>query len=133
METNTTAVTEPGFEFNEQQNATIKSLASCMRWVGAVMLVIGALQCIVGVVTIAKQGLPSLLQGLILIVFAVFTYKAADAFRRIVDSSGQDIAHLMVALSSLRSLYRLQVIILAIVGLILIISFGMLAISALTR
>jgi hypothetical protein len=133
MEPNTTVAAESGFEFNEEQNATIKSLSTSMRWVGAVMLVIGALQCIAGVLTVAKGGLPSLLQGFILIVFAVFTYKAAYAFRRIVDSAGQDITHLMTAICSLRNLYRLQVILLALAALLLIVSFGIVGISSFAR
>ena len=97
------------------------------------MLVIGALQCIAGVLTLAKEGLPNLLQGFILVVFAVFTYKAAYAFRRIVDSAGQDITHLMAALCSLRNLYRLQVILLALAALVVIVSFGIVGISSLSR
>ncbi len=123
MEPNVTASTESVFEFNDQQNTVIKSLSSAMRWVGAVMLVIGALQCIIGLVTVARGGLAALFQGAILLVFAVFTYKAADAFRRIVDSTGEDITHLMRALCSLRSLYRLQVTILAVAATLLILVF----------
>ncbi len=139
METNVITSAEPAFEFSEQQNTVIKSLSSAMRWVGAVMLVIGAVQCIAGALTLgADRGQTSkfaeypqagILQGAILIIFAVFTYKAAYAFRRIVISAGQDITHLMTALASLRALYRLQVIILAVAALALIVGFAAIAIA----
>ncbi len=122
METNVTPSTHSAFEFSEEQNTVIKSLSAAMRWVGAVLLVVGALQCLGGILNAATGGLPNLLQGIICIIFAVFTYRAADAFRRIVDSVGEDVTHLMVALNSLRSLYRLQVIILAVAATILILA-----------
>lgn len=132
-EPNLAVPAEPGYEFSEQQNTVIKSLASAMRWVGAVMLVMGALQCLIGLVTVARGGLAALFQGAILIVFAVFTYRAAVAFRQIVGSTGQDITYLMTALCSLRNLYRLQVIILGVAALALIVSFGVLALSSFAR
>ena len=131
MESSFTAPAE--FEFSEEQNAVIKSLSSAMRWVGAVLLVVGALQCVAGLITIGRQGLPTLVQGAILLIFAVFTYNAAYAFRRVVDSAGHDITNLMTALGSLRNLYRLQVVIMAVVAFLLIVSFGLVAIGSAGR
>ena len=53
--------------------------------------------------------------------------QAAGAFREIVDSQGDDIQHLMSALSLLRSLYRLQVILLCIALTFLVLAFCLLA------
>ena len=133
MEPDVAASSEPAYEFSEEQNTVIKSLSSAMRWVGAVMLVLGALQCLTGLVTLPPGGLAALFEGAILILFAVFTYKAAAAFRQIVDSTGQDITYLMKALCSLRALYRLQVIILVVAAFVLIFTFGFLAMSAFAR
>ena len=133
MEPNLPPSLESSFEFSKEQNVVIKSLSTCMRWVGAVLLVVGALLCIAGVLRLADGGLASLLTGIIYVVIAVFTYQAANAFRRVVDSTGQDVNHLMAALGSLRNLYRLQVIILAVAALFLIVSLGLLFISSLLK
>ena len=79
MEPDVNVTTQPGFEFSEEQNKTIKSLSSDMRWVGAVFLVVGALACLGGVLTLAKGGLGNLLQGIILIVFAVNKWRPSGA------------------------------------------------------
>ncbi len=133
MEPNVTAPTESAYEFSEEQNKVLKSLSNAMRWVGAVMLVVGVLQFVAGLFTMDKGGLATSVQGAIVVIFAVYTYKAAYAFRRIVDSAGQDIAHLMAAICSLRNLYRLQVIILAMAALALLVVFASAGIGALAR
>ena len=120
------------FEFNDQQNQVIKSLASAMRWIGAVLMVVGALMAIAGILSIGGKGAASLLQGVLWLIIAFWTYKAAGAFRKIVDSQGNDVHHLMQALRSLLNLYRIQVILLAVFALILIVSLAFLLFSKLT-
>ena len=120
------------FEFNDQQNQVIKSLASAMRWIGAVLMVVGALMAIAGILSIGGKGAASLLQGVLWLIIAFWTYKAAGAFRKNVDSQGNDVHHLMQALRSLLNLYRIQVILLAVFALILIVSLAFLLFSKLT-
>jgi hypothetical protein len=98
------------YEFSEQQNNLITSLASYMSAMGIILLIVGAIQLLVGVAIIAKGGVVALIQGLLSLVIGGFTLKAAGAFSRIVSSTGNDIGYLMSALGTLRDLYRLQVI-----------------------
>ncbi len=101
----------PGaYEFTEEQNQTIRSLALYMQILAVIMLVIGGLQFVGGLVSsdpIAKAGL---LQGGVILVLGIFTTRAAAAFRRITSSAGGDIGHLMSALGTLRGLYQMQAI-----------------------
>lgn len=115
--------TPPGaYEFDQEQNQTILSLARYMQILAAIMLAIGGLQVVGGLAVdepIAKAGL---LQGAVIAVFGAFTLRAAAAFRRIVSSTGGDIGHLMRALGTLRGLYQLQAILIiaAVVAAVLI-------------
>jgi hypothetical protein len=97
-------------EFSEEQNKTIASLASCMGAVGVFLLIIGAIQLVVGVSAITQGGVRTLIEGLLSLVIGGFTQKAAGAFRQIVNSTGNDLGYLMSALGTLRDLYRLQVV-----------------------
>jgi hypothetical protein len=98
------------YEFSEQQNRLISSLASCMDALGIILLIVGAIQFLAGAVTIASGGVVTLIEGLLSLVIGGFTLKAAGAFRQIVSSMGNDIGYLMSALGTLRDLCRLQII-----------------------
>ena len=50
-------------------------------------------------------ALAGALQALILIISGVYVRRSANSFRRIVESQGRDISHLMDALVSLRGLF----------------------------
>jgi hypothetical protein len=102
------------YEFSREQNEVIASLAFNMKIVGVVSLIAGALLVVGGFVLLAKGGVPAFIQGVLALVIGGFTVQAAAAFRRIVESQGDDIGHLMTALGALRSLYRLQVFLLCI-------------------
>jgi hypothetical protein len=117
------------YEFSPEQNEVIASLASNMKMVGVVSLICGAL-FVLAVTLFAKGGVSALLQGIVALVFGVFTVLAAGEFREIVDSREDDIGHLMTALGVLRNLYKLQVILLLCLALALLsLSFGLVAFS----
>jgi hypothetical protein len=118
------------YEFSPEQNEVIASLASNMWMVGVVSLIGGGLLVVAGCFQFAKGGGSALIQGAVAVVLGGFTVQAAGAFRQIVDSRGDDIGHLMTALGVLRSLYRLQVILLLCLALALLgLLFGLAAIS----
>jgi hypothetical protein len=118
-----------GYEFSPEQNEVIASLASNMKMVGVVSLIGGGL-LVVCCVLFAKGGASVLIQGALALVLGGFTVQAAGAFRQIVDSRKDDIGHLMTALGTLRSLYRLQVILLLCLALALLgLSLGLVATS----
>jgi hypothetical protein len=118
------------YEFSPEQNEVVASLASNMKTVGVVSLIGGGLLVVAGCFLIAKGGGSALIQGAVAVVLGGFTVQAAGAFRQIVDSRGDDIGHLMTALGVLRSLYRLQVILLLCLALVLLcLLFGPVATS----
>jgi hypothetical protein len=103
--------TPPGtYEFTEEQNQTIRSLARYMQILAIIMLAIGGLQAVGGLVSSDPLAKAGILQGGVILIFGIFTVRAAAAFRRITSSAGGDIAHLMSALGTLRGLYQIQAI-----------------------
>lgn len=150
---------KPEYEFNQEQNQVIGSLASKMSLVGLFLILIGlgaAVLAVVGLLPLIGKAptLPSevpkevadafqryqvyaqgnqeqlyygvlagALQALILIMGGVYVRRSAKAFRQIVDSAGQDITHLISALTSLRGLFGILYSLL-ILGLLL--ALGML-------
>ena len=116
------------YEFSSEQNEVIAGLASNMKIVGIISLIGGGLLVVAGCVVPAKGAGSALIQGAFGMVVGGFTVHAAGAFRHIVDSRGDDIGHLMTALGTLRSLYRLQVIVLLCLALVfLALSFGLIS------
>ena len=121
----TTFGKEPGYEFSPEQNEVIAALASSMKFVGMLSLLGGALLLVAGSVFLAKGGFSVFIQAALALIIGGLTVHAAGAFRQIVDTRGDDISHLMKALSALRTLYWLQVFLICIaLGLVLLLLAG---------
>ncbi len=96
------------YEFTLPQNATIASLARYMRLAGIALVTFGVVQLAAGV--LAARNAPGLfVQGTVSLVLGALSIGIAARFRRIVDSRGRDIGHLMDALGGLRLMYAIQV------------------------
>lgn len=106
---------QPEYEFTPQQNEAIGGLASAMRFVGICLMIWGVLQ----ILTLFAGNVLALISGVICLLTGIWTNSAASSFRSMVDTKGRDIANLMQAVGSLRSLYNLQRV-LIIIALILI-------------
>ena len=107
----------PKYEFSEAENQTIAILASRMKWVGIILILIGSATGLVSIVSLGKSAAVSALNlnALIFLLFAViflltgiWTANAAKSFALIVKTSGSDIGNLMDALTSLLKLYYMQ-------------------------
>ena len=96
------------YEFTEAQNATIASLVRYMRLAGIALLLFGLLQAAGGLIS-TRNGWSLVVQAAVSLVLGALLMTIAARFRRIVDSRGRDIGHLMEALSGLRLMYALQV------------------------
>lgn len=100
------------YEFSDSQNQLIRNLSDKMRFVGYFLIATGALLVLTGLFAftrgVAENGFSAIIQGVIQIIIGVWTAKAAQAFKRIVDTTGSDIENLMGALGELRKLYTLQ-------------------------
>lgn len=100
----------------------IASLAADMKFMAIVSLIGGGLLVAAGCTRFPEGGVAALIQGAVALSLGGYTAQAAGAFRQVADGRGNDRAALMNALGALRSLYRLQVVLLG-VGL------GLLALS----
>jgi hypothetical protein len=96
------------YEFSSSQNELIKNLAEKMRFVSYFLIGVGVLIAVGGAITLLRGGIANIITGVVQIVIGVWTNKAATAFKRIVDTEGNDIENLMGALGELRKLYHLQ-------------------------
>jgi hypothetical protein len=105
-----------GYEFSPDQKGIISSLATSMTIVGVFSLIGGALLGLAGcLLSMGRGGAPLMIEGVVGLIVGVFTLTAAGAFRRIVQTPGDEIHDLMSALRALRKLYQLQVFLLCLV------------------
>jgi hypothetical protein len=154
------------YEFSEQQNQLVGSLASSMRGVGFFLIVVAILNLVIALVVVLAiyrnrlpqnyveqvlekvkdatktdvkaqlESLPSnnslwgiaisaLVNFLIYLCVGMWTQSAASSFQKIVDTKGNDISHLMDALSSLNKMYTLIWTLIVIGLVVLIVSAGL--------
>jgi len=93
------------YEFSGGQNVPIRDLAGKMKFVGISLIVLGIVQLAVFLFT-WDWGSP--LNAVFHILIGTWTHRAAAGFRKIVDTKGHDITHLMTSLRNLRSMYTLM-------------------------
>lgn len=95
------------YEFNEQQNETIRILANRMKWVGILLIVLGAEISLSQYFSLQENPgkISDVLLGMILVLIGAWTRGAAKSFAYIVKRKGRDIANLMAALSALKKIY----------------------------
>lgn len=96
------------FEFTREQNATIASLARYLRLAGIALVAFGGVQAVAAFMA-ERGGAAIFVQGMLSLVLGALAISIAAHFRRIVDSRGRDIGHLMDALGRLRLMYAIQV------------------------
>ncbi len=92
------------YEFTEEENVLVGSLAKKMKFVGIFGIVFGVLEIIQGVFSEKT----AIVQGIISIVIGIWTTKASESFQKIVDTQGNDISYLLSALDQLKKLFTLQ-------------------------
>ena len=114
------------YEFTPAQNETIASLSRYMRLAGIVLVLFGVLQAVAAFLA-PRNGAGLVIQGVVSALLGALMISIAGHFRRIVDSRGRDIGHLMDALGKLRLMYAIQVWIvvaaIVLIGIVLVIAF----------
>lgn len=98
------------YEFNATEDRIIQDLGAKMSFVGLFMVGIGLCFAISTIQRWSK--LREIEVGLIFLsmlfaVFGIWTHRAGSDFRRVAESRGRDVTHLMSALATLLSCYRL--------------------------
>jgi hypothetical protein len=101
---------EQNYEFSDQQNTVINSLSSFMKIFG-IICVAGGVLMILGSLMIVKAVSGDQLQAVFVIILGVLQYQASAAFRSVAKTQGNDIHHLMNALTILKNVYKVQVIV----------------------
>jgi hypothetical protein len=113
------------YEFSPQQDAVFRRLAGAMSFVGATMLVPGAVLLVGPTYLFLTRG-PSIAEGALavlgalLLVMGVNLFGAAQHFKRIATSEGRDIENLMIAISEVARVYAVQRWLWIALGLVLI-------------
>lgn len=162
------------YEFTQEQNTLIGSLAGKMRFVGLFAVILGVLNILVALLVVvaiyrdrlpsnvrektkeyfekAKEKLPDDLKkqaddlafdklppnnhlwgialntaviGFFYLLMGVWTRTAGASFRKIVDTQGSDITHLMNGLGSLHSMYSLIYTLLVVTLLFGLVALGL--------
>lgn len=103
-----TVVSSAAFEFNNEQNKLIGDLSLKMRFVGTFLAVIGVLVCVRTLLVFQPGMAAAFVQGIVFILVGVWSRQAGTSFQVLVDTTGDDIHHLMNALASLKKCYTLQ-------------------------
>ncbi len=102
-------MSESQYEFNEAQNLVIWELSKKMKFVSIFLIVIGVLQVIPGILLVfmsvfsASVVVEIIGRSLIYIFIGVWGASAANSFRQVVDTKGNDIDHMMSALGDLKT------------------------------
>lgn len=114
------------YEFNDGENSIISRLASAMKFVGICTIVMGVLSGLGGVLQLGArnggpQALGSFIQAVLFVVIGGMTTGASSYFSQIVNTQGNDMSNLMLALDKLRGIYSLQrvlfIIVIVLIGL----------------
>ena len=107
------------YEFTDEQNQQIASLASAMKFVGFAGIAMGTLYGMVGFMSL-KESLSSaaahFVNAGLTLAMGLFVMRASSAFARIVNTKGEDISLLMRALINLRQLFSLWRVLIVLEG-----------------
>src|SRR5208337_3816647 len=115
------------YEFSYSENSIIGNLGSKMSFVGLFMLGIGLFlfaSVIIRWVQSHHLEVALLFLTLLLIVVGIWTHRAGREFRRVAETQGKDISHLMGALENLLKLYTLLYLLFFIALVFAIIQLG---------
>ncbi|OJW24186.1 MAG: hypothetical protein BGO49_05450 [Planctomycetales bacterium 71-10] len=98
------------YEFNATEDRIIQDLGVKMSFAGLFMVGIGlcfALSTIQHWSKLREIEVGLIFLSMLFAVFGVWTHRAGSDFRRVAESRGRDVTHLMSALATLLSCYRL--------------------------
>ena len=114
------------YEFGERENAVVGETATWVRYWSLIAIVGGVLMLIGGVFTLGSGGFVQLVLGAIYIFVGVTFKGSAAALRSVVETTGDDVGHLMTALDKLGTAFKVMVVAVAI-GIALAVVAGVVA------
>jgi hypothetical protein len=124
----------PDYEFQAHEEAVIATAGGRTRLWGIVSIVVGALQCCIGVLAFKHPSLlGTFVSGVISIVVGVVFLGAGKSLGAIADTRGNDVRNLMTAMQRLTSAFTIQTVV-AILGTIAtILIFFLAVVVAMTK
>jgi hypothetical protein len=115
------------YEFNDTENSVIDKAASRAKLWGIISIVVGVLQCFASCGALAKPDMATYFPtGIIAIIVGVTFLGVGNSLKAVVQTQGNDIAHMMQALQKMSSAFTVQIVC-AILGFLLAILVFMLA------
>mgnify|MGYP004003312633 CR=1 FL=1 len=104
------------YEFNEQQNEVFSKLATSLRVVGIANMVLGPITML----GVLNEDYGSIITGAVYFVIGYLTFTASSPVQAIVETEGNDIDYLMVAMEKLEKLYSIQKVIIFMAVIIIV-------------
>jgi len=122
---------QPGYEFKDQENRAIWRMAKLMKITGVVQIIAGVLQFggVMGRTYALRQDHLALRIGVDLPVAAAFVvsgvllFTGASPFKAVVETRGDDIAHVMTACRRLSGVMNTLLIAFAVATLVWLVVF----------
>jgi uncharacterized membrane protein len=117
------------YEFNEQENLSIRKLFRQMNFVGIFLVIIGVLFVIFGLVKLFSHearhlaSIMSLVLGIISLALGIITMRSSNSFKKVVKTEGNDIANLMKAIDRLTTWFSIITTMIIIFIALMIIGF----------
>jgi hypothetical protein len=127
------------YEFSAPENVIIRQLVDAIRFVSAASLAVAAFTVILGVAGLVTQGkagvgpaLGNFVQAVVFGLIGLWLQRAVDAFNRIVETSGDDITHLLEALRELTRVFSLQRTVLVLAVIVIVMAIGIQGLLSMT-
>jgi len=127
----TSPSTPRNYEFSAPENIIIRQLVDAMRFVAAASLAVGGFVLILGIAGLVTQGraavgpaLGDFAQAVVFGLIGLWLQRAVDAFNRVIDTSGDDITHLLHALRELTRVFSLQRTVLVLAAIVIVMAIG---------
>ena len=127
----TSPSTPRNYEFSAPENIIIRQLVDAMRFVAAASLAVGAFVLILGIAGLVTQGRAAIgpaigdfAEAVVFGLIGLWLQRAVDAFNRVIDTSGDDITHLLHALRELTRVFSLQRTVLVLAAIVIVMAIG---------
>ena len=119
------------YEFNDMENQIIDKVAGRAKLWGIISTVIGILQTLGSCTAVASPGAAVYLPlGIVGIIIGVTFMGVGTSLKNVVNTQGNDVAHMMQALQKLGSAFMIQIVC-TIICVVMVVLFMILAIFVL--
>jgi len=112
------------YEFSRAENDVITTTSRWIRIFGWLQIVCGAITLIMGLITL-PAGVATLVGGGLYFLIGWYLKGAGDSLKAVVNTTGDDLAHLMSALEKLGLAFKI-VVIMTLVGLVIVVILAVL-------